>query len=159
MKVIFWLFNFARDFGLFFLSSMLLLIVVVALDDTHTYTTNGAQGTLVLIMIMFGFCAIPFSYIVSFLANSPASGFTILQIVNILAGCIAPIAAYVLKGNVSYIPYIIFLTASFAYKSYCIVDNLLFFFASFSHLFTLTDSNYHKVTFRTSWQSSWSRSK
>ena len=101
--IVFWLSNLVWDFGLFFLSSLLLLMVIVILDDTHTYTTNGAQGTLVLVMIMFGFSAIPFSYIVSFLANSPASGFTILQIVNILAGCIAPIAAYVLKGNNTYL--------------------------------------------------------
>ena len=59
----------------------------------------GAGGTLVLIIILYGMSTIPFSYIVSFLAKTPASGFTMSIIVNILAGCIAPIAAYVLKGK------------------------------------------------------------
>ena len=49
-------------------------------------------------MIMYGLSSIPFSYVVSFLASTPAAGFTMIIIVNVLAGCIAPIAAYVLKG-------------------------------------------------------------
>ena len=63
---------------------------------------SGAGGTLVLIIILYGMSTIPFSYIVSFLAKTPASGFTMSIIVNILAGCIAPIAAYVLKGNLTF---------------------------------------------------------
>ena len=39
--VIFWLSNLVWDFGLFFLSSLLLFMIVSVLDDTHTYTTNG----------------------------------------------------------------------------------------------------------------------
>ena len=71
---------------------------------------SGAGGTLVLIIILYGMSTIPFSYIVSFLAKTPASGFTMSIIVNILAGCIAPIAAYVLKGN---------LTFSYMYHNSC----------------------------------------
>jgi hypothetical protein len=63
---------------------------------------SGAEGTLVLIVIMYGISTIPFSYIVSFLAKTPASGFTMSIIVNILAGCIAPIAAYILKGRFAF---------------------------------------------------------
>ena len=62
---VFWGANLLWDFTLFFISSLLLLIVVVAIDDTFTYTTNGATGTLVLVMIMYGLSAIPFSYVVS----------------------------------------------------------------------------------------------
>ena len=39
--IIFWLSNLVWDFGLFFLSALLLVMVVVLLDTTNTYTTNG----------------------------------------------------------------------------------------------------------------------
>ena len=70
--------------------------------ELKLYLFSGAGGTLVLIIILYGMSTIPFSYIVSFLAKTPASGFTMSIIVNILAGCIAPIAAYVLKGNLTF---------------------------------------------------------
>ena len=67
--LIFWGANLTFDFSLFFLSSLLMLALIVALDDTHTYTSNGAAGTMVLIMIMYGLSAIPFSYVVSIIEN------------------------------------------------------------------------------------------
>lgn len=96
--VIFWLSNLVWDFGIYFVASLLLLLVVTILDDTNTYTTNGGAGTMVFIMIMYGLSAIPFAYIISFLAKSPASGFTLFIVISILSGCIAPIAAYILRG-------------------------------------------------------------
>ena len=39
--VIFWLSNLVWDFGLFFLSSLLLFMMVSILDTTYTYTTHG----------------------------------------------------------------------------------------------------------------------
>ena len=89
--LIFWGANLTWDFLLFLVSSLLLLIVVAISDTSYTYTTNGAAGTLLLVMIMYGLSTIPFAYVVSFVAKSPASGFTMIIITNILAGCIAPI--------------------------------------------------------------------
>ena len=39
--IIFWLSNLVWDFGLFFVSSLLLVMVILLLDTTHTYTANG----------------------------------------------------------------------------------------------------------------------
>ena len=43
-------------------------------------------GTLFLIIILYGLGAIPFSYLISFLAKSQAGGFTICIMINILSG-------------------------------------------------------------------------
>lgn len=55
-------------------------------------------GTFLLLFILHGLSAIPLSYVVSFLAKSPAAGFARLIILNILAGCIAPIAVFILRA-------------------------------------------------------------
>ena len=73
-------------------------LFTLSLNSIYPSYLLGAGGTLILIMIMYGLSSIPFSYVVSFLAKTPAAGFTMIIIVNVLAGCIAPIAAYILKG-------------------------------------------------------------
>ena len=84
--VVFWSANLTFDMILFLTSSMLLIIFLVILDSTNTWTSNGAAGTVILVLIMYGLSGIPFSYVISFWAKTPASGFTIVIVLNILAG-------------------------------------------------------------------------
>merc|ERR1719192_2468977 len=93
----FWVSNLLWDLLLFLLSSLAMLGLILILDQHSTFLTYHAWAALLLIMVLLGVCGTPFSYVFSFLANNPASGFAFLIIVNILAGCIAPTAVFMLR--------------------------------------------------------------
>ena len=123
----FWVSNLLWDLLLFLLSSLAMLGLILVLDQHSTFLTYHAWAALLLIMVieieiqiqihpkvLLGLCGTPFSYVFSFLANNPASGlvailivnisivlfhrFAFLIIVNILAGCIAPTAVFMLRS-------------------------------------------------------------
>ena len=71
--------------------------LILGLDSKETFLLHNGWGALALIIILFGFFGIPFSYAFSFLANNAAAGFAFLIIINILAGCIAPTAVFLLR--------------------------------------------------------------
>ena len=71
--------------------------LILALDDQETFLLHDAWGALALVILLLGFLGIPFSYAFSFLVNNAASGFAFLIILNILAGCIAPTAVFILR--------------------------------------------------------------
>ena len=134
---IFWLANLAWDITLLLVSAALAIILIVVLDSNSFFTTNGAggeigntthkglslflfflfTGILLFIILMFGLSAIPFTYLLSFMAKTQANGFTISIMINILAGerclcykieidnspvllagCIAPVTVWVLRS-------------------------------------------------------------
>ena len=85
------------DLKLYLLSSLIMFALILGLDKNETFLNYGAWGALLLIIFLFGSFGTPFSYVFSFLANNAASGFALLIIVNILAGCIAPTAVFMLR--------------------------------------------------------------
>ena len=94
---IFWLSNVLWDLKLYMVSAAIMFGLILGLDNNQTFLTCGAWGALLLILILLGSFGTPFSYVFSFLANNAASGFALLIIVNILAGCIAPTAVFMLR--------------------------------------------------------------
>ena len=78
-------------------SAFVMYSLILALDDKETFLQHDAWGALALVILLFGIFGIPFSYAFSFLANNAASGFAFLIILNILAGCIAPTAVFILR--------------------------------------------------------------
>ena len=97
----FWLSNLAWDMLLYLSSAFIMYALILTLDDKETFLLHDGWGAFALIIILFGVFGIPFSYAFSFLFNNAASGFAFLIIVNILAGCIAPTAVFLLRdfGN------------------------------------------------------------
>lgn len=97
----FWLSNLAWDLLLYLTSAFIMYALILTLDDKETFLLHDGWGAFALIIILFGVFGIPFSYAFSFLFNNAASGFAFLIIVNILAGCIAPTAVFLLRdfGN------------------------------------------------------------
>lgn len=93
----FWASNLLWDLLLFLLSSLAMLGLILILDQHSTFLTYHAWAALLLIMVLLCVCGTPFSYVFSFLANNPASGFAFLIIVNILDGCIAPTSVFMLR--------------------------------------------------------------
>jgi hypothetical protein len=94
---VFWASNVLWDLKLYMISSSIMFGLILALDQNETFLTCGAWGALIIIIILLGSFGTPFSYVFSFLANNAASGFALLIIVNILAGCIAPTAVFMLR--------------------------------------------------------------
>jgi len=103
--IIFWIPNIFFDVTLFGFSLVVTTIVFLTLDGRESFTSNGATGRtnynffhlnwesklikigpLILILALFCFCGVMMSYIMSFWANSPSSGFALAIIFNILAG-------------------------------------------------------------------------
>ena len=82
---------------LYLISAFIMYGLILGLDDKETFLLHDAWGALALIIIMFGLFGIPFSYAFSFLANNAAAGFAFLIIINILGGCIAPTAVFLLR--------------------------------------------------------------
>ena len=94
---VFWISNLLWDFMLYFISAFIMFSLILGLDDKETFLSHDAWGALALIIILLGWFGIPFSYAFSFLANNAAAGFAFLIIINILGGCIAPTAVFLLR--------------------------------------------------------------
>ena len=93
--------NLIWDLTMYLTSAFIMYTLILSLDDKETFLLHHGWGAFALIIILFGVFGIPFSYAFSFLFNNAASGFAFLIIVNILAGCIAPTAVFLLRdfGN------------------------------------------------------------
>ena len=89
--------NLIWDLTLYLSSAFIMYSLILSLDDKETFLLHDGWGAFALIIILFGVSGIPFSYAFSFLFNNAASGFAFLIIVNILAGCIAPTAVFLLR--------------------------------------------------------------
>ena len=93
----FWLSNLIWDLTLYLCSAFIMYSLILSLDAKETFLLHHGWGAFALIIVLFGVFGIPFSYAFSFLFNNAASGFAFLIIVNILAGCIAPTAVFLLR--------------------------------------------------------------
>ena len=94
---VFWMSNLVWDFLLYSLSAFIMFGLILGLDEKETFLSHDAWGAQALVILLLGWFGIPFSYAFSFLANNAAAGFAFLIIVNILAGCIAPTAVFMLR--------------------------------------------------------------
>jgi ATP-binding cassette subfamily A (ABC1) protein 3 len=94
----FWAASLLWDLLLFLLPGLLLLATLLLLDTSDTFLTHGAWAAMLLIILLLGLSGTPFAYVFSFLADNAASGFALLVIVNIMAGCIAPTAVFMLRN-------------------------------------------------------------
>lgn len=95
--VTFWTSNLLWDLFLFLVPAVIMLVMIMVLDENETFLTNGAWAALLFMIVLLGLFGTPFAYVFSFLANNAASGFAFLIIFNILSGCIAPTAVFMLR--------------------------------------------------------------
>ena len=69
-----------------FTCTELVLVYPTLLQRMMNTTSISLTGTLLLIFLLFGLSAIPFTYLASLTANTQAKGFTISLLVNLVAG-------------------------------------------------------------------------
>uniref|UniRef100_A0A646QF11 ATP-binding cassette sub-family A member 3 n=1 Tax=Hemiscolopendra marginata TaxID=943146 RepID=A0A646QF11_9MYRI len=84
--ILFWSASFLWDFLLHNVSSLLMLLFFGLLDTSNLLSGDGQLGVVYLVLILYGWCAIPFSYMISFVSSVPSSGFNRLTILNLIAG-------------------------------------------------------------------------
>lgn len=69
-KVSFWVAAFAADFGTYLVPTLALLAVFAAFNEP-IYVEDGALGGIFLILLLFGWAAIPLSYLLHFPFQMP----------------------------------------------------------------------------------------
>lgn len=104
-KVVFWLTSFVIDYALFILIS-LLFIGVLAAYQKDGYSTYVELARNFLILFIFGFSVLPYTYVWSFLFQVPSSGLVRLAIGYIISGVFFFMAYFILNNEFLKLQYI-----------------------------------------------------
>ena len=83
---VFWISNFAWDFIIYLVLSLILALILYLFDTRFTFHTNDGFGTLCLLFMLLGMAGIPWAYILSFPFNSAPAAYSILIISTIVTG-------------------------------------------------------------------------
>lgn len=104
--ITFWLTSFIFDFTLMALSSCLMIAVIPIFGlerFSGTFTSDNSLGALFLILIVYGYSAICFSYIFSLIFTNVSLGFSISTILHLITGLMLPLGIFIadtlLKGG------------------------------------------------------------
>jgi ATP-binding cassette subfamily A (ABC1) protein 3 len=81
----FWLATFIWDYVNYLLPAFAMLVVFAAFQ-TEAYVGDGRLGIVLFILLLYGWSALAFVYLVSFLFKSAPSAMVILIIFNIVTG-------------------------------------------------------------------------
>lgn len=104
-KVIFWMTSFVIDYLQFLLITLLLLGVLAAYQKDG-FSTVPELGRNFILLVAFGFGALPFTYILSFLFQVPSTGLVRLSIAYIVSGVFAFMAYFILSNEIFNLQYI-----------------------------------------------------
>ncbi|XP_064105712.1 phospholipid-transporting ATPase ABCA1-like [Macrobrachium nipponense] len=87
-----WFTSFLWDYLVYSFSAVLIFVTIMIGDTKNFFTVDAAPGALLLLLLMFGWGAIPMAYVFSFPFQTAASGFAVMAVVNIVAGQIIYVA-------------------------------------------------------------------
>lgn len=97
-KVIFWLTSFVVDYAVFILIS-LLFVGVLAAYQKEGFSTLIELTRIFIILIVFGFSALPFTYVWSLIFQVPSSGLVRLSIGYVISGVFLFLAYFILNNE------------------------------------------------------------
>lgn len=92
-----WFTSFLWDYFVYSISAVLIFVTFMIGDTKASFTVDEAPGALLLLLLMFGWGAIPMAYVFSFPFQTAASGFAVMAVVNIVAGQIIYVAVTALN--------------------------------------------------------------
>lgn len=104
-KVIFWMTSFVIDYLVFILISLVFLGVLVSYEK-EGYSTVLELARNLLILIIFGFAVLPYTYVWSFLFRIPSIGLVRLSIGYIISGVFFFLAFFVLNHELLGLQYL-----------------------------------------------------
>lgn len=81
----FWITSFIWDYFTFFLTAVL-MVVTIGIFREEGWSTAPELGRAAVIFLLFGFGALPMTFIASLVFNVPSSGFTRMTTINIFTG-------------------------------------------------------------------------
>ena len=84
--IVFWFSNFAWDFIVYFIISLILAVILYVFDKRFTFHTNGGFGTLVFLFFLLGLAGIPWVYILSFPFKSAPAAYATLIMSTMVTG-------------------------------------------------------------------------
>ena len=136
-KSVYWLSTFFWDL-LWYLSFLVLVVILYAAFQDPYYTTPDVFPVFVLILICYGLATIPWMYILSFAFGSPATAYVVLFCLNFFVGFTLLIVDAILvylrdldDANEILQYYLIYVPV----PSYSLVRSMMYF--SFDHPFIL----------------------
>ena len=136
-KSVYWLSTFFWDL-LWYLSFLVLVVILYAAFRDPYYTTRDVFPVFVLILICYGLATIPWMYILSFAFGSPATAYVVLFCLNFFVGFTLLIVDAILvylrdldDANEILQYYLIYVPV----PSYSLVRSMMYF--SFDHPFIL----------------------
>ncbi|XP_070191694.1 phospholipid-transporting ATPase ABCA3-like [Littorina saxatilis] len=91
----FWLATLAWDYLNYMIPAIVMLVVFAAFD-TAPYVEDHRLGLVLLVLMIYGWAALAFVYLVSFLFKSAATAMVILIIFNIVTGLVTTITVFIL---------------------------------------------------------------
>lgn len=97
-KVIFWMTSFIIDYLTFILISLLFIGVIAAYQEPG-YSTLIELSRNLLILAIFGFAVLPFTYVLSMIFDVPSSGLVRLSIGYVISGAFFFLTYFVLNNE------------------------------------------------------------
>ena len=86
-SVTYWLANFLWDYVNYLVPAVLMVIVFASFQPDAYYLGSPSRISLVfLVYILFGWAALPYTYILHYLFKTPATGMVTITMSNILTG-------------------------------------------------------------------------
>ena len=96
----YWLSNLIWDQGIFFASAGLMILLLYVLDTGGVITNFGAAGGVTLMTFLYGIAGTLFAYLFTFNFKTSATGFTLIIVINLVAGNVIPLLVWSLRlGN------------------------------------------------------------
>ncbi|XP_070383250.1 phospholipid-transporting ATPase ABCA3-like isoform X2 [Dermacentor albipictus] len=85
--VLFWGVTFLWDFAVFAVCSTVVMIPLLAVNPNGVFTSSpGVPAATYFLFLLYGWAAIPFSYIFSYVKDKPSSGYSLLTTINVITG-------------------------------------------------------------------------
>lgn len=96
--VLFWGVTFLWDFAVFAVCSTVVMIPLLAVNPNGIFTSSpDVPAATYILFLLYGWAAIPFSYLFSYVKKKPASGYSLLTTVNVITGVMLSIVMAVLS--------------------------------------------------------------
>ena len=97
-KFIFWITSFVIDYVVFILISLLFIGILAAYQKAG-YSTLIELSRNFMLLVVFGFAVLPFTYFFSLIFQVPSSGLVRLSMVYVVSGCFFFLAFFILNNE------------------------------------------------------------
>lgn len=96
--VLFWGVTFLWDFAVFAVCCTAVMIPLLVINPNGIFTSSpGVPAATYFLFLLYGWAAIPFSYLFSYVKKKPSSGYSLLTTINVITGVMLSIVMAVVS--------------------------------------------------------------